>query len=209
MSGQPESRMPAWYAAAHARNLGAAALRMVYRLQGHGMHALGTQGPLIVVCPSEAVLAAPVLIALAPRPIHVLPNAALSTVASPTVLERIGAIAVHAPTAIDAQRSALQALNDGRAVAVVGSQVDPGWLLAMSGAPLVVVTLLGESGAVSTDPPRPGARIQAYAFGPVSVEIPGDPLRTSVREAVGERVRQSVADATEWAERRAGRKEAS
>lgn len=201
--------LPRWYAAAHARNLSAAALRLTYRIQGHGMHHLGTSGPLVVVCSSESVLAGALLQALAPRPLHVLPNAAMSRLLSPGVLAATGSIPVEVPTAIDAQRAALAALADGRAVAVVGAAVPASWLLAASGAPMAAVTLLGESGRVPADPARPGARIRAYGSEQVVLDIPGDPLRASVRAAIDERMRQILDDAHEVAERRAGLREAS
>lgn len=196
--------LPSWYAAAHTRNLASLALHQLYRLRAHGAFHVGTDGPLLLVVPSEAVLAGVVVQAVAPRPVHVVVSTAAMT-ALPPVLRRVtGAIGVDAPTAVAAQHAARAALEDGRVVAVCGATVSAGYLVATTGVPVVPVTLLGVDGRVVSDPPRPGAQIDAYFVPPVRIDVPGEPLRVSTRAVVDENVRQVVADATEQAQRRAG-----
>jgi len=201
--------LPSWRGAAHVRNLSAGGLGLLYRLQAFGAHHIGTAGPLIVLCPSEAVLAGTVLQAIAPRPLHLIPNAAMTAVVPTPILSSLGAIVPSSTAAIAAQEAALQAIADNRAVAIVGSLVDPAWLVAVSRAPVVCVTLVGEQGRVPTDPPRIRSRVRAYVSMQHQVAVAGDPLHVSTRAAVTEQLRQLRADADDQALRRAGLWEAS
>ena len=170
---------------------------------------MGLTGPLILVCSSEAIIAGAVIQAIAPRPVHVVPNAAMSAAVPAVALHASGAIVPTSTAAITAQESALEALLDGRAVALVGSLVDPAWLVATSGAPVLCVTLVGEQGRVPTDPPRLRSLIRAYVSDQHAIAVSGDPLSVSTRAAVTERLRQLIADADDQALRRAGLWEAS
>ena len=201
--------MPSWRGAANMRNLTASSLGLLYRLQGHGVHNMGLSGPLILVCSSEAVIAGAVIQAVAPRPVHVIPNAAMSAALPPAILRASGGIVPTSTAAVEAQKAALEALVDGRAVAVMGSLVDPAWLVAASQAPVLCVTLVGEHGRVPTDPPRIRSLIRAYVSEQHVIAGAGDPLSVSTRAAVTERLRQLTADADDQALRRAGLWEAS
>ena len=64
------------------------------------------------------------------------------------------------------------------------------------------VVLLGAVGRVPTDPPRPRSRIDVFFAPPATLEVSGDPLRTTTRSAVAEQVRQLLADAEELASMR-------
>lgn len=196
---------PSWYAAAHARNLASAGLRMSYRLQVHGSHHVGTIGPLLMVTRCEGVLTGALLHATAPRPLHVLANPAMMTAFPEAVLRRSGDIPVPVPTAVAAQLSARAALADDRAVVVAGDAVSVGYLVATTGVQVMPVVLIGADGRVPTDPPRPRSRIDVYFAPAVSVSVPGDPMRAGTRAAVVEQVRQIVADAEELAAQRSGR----
>ena len=196
---------PSWTGAAHARNLSSTALRMTYRFRVHGAHHMGTEGSLVLVTGCEGVLAGLVLHAAAPRPLHVVANAAMSAVLPSSALATSGDIPPSGPYSIRTQRQALAALADDRAVAVAGDAVPVGYLVAASRAAVLPVVLLGVSGRVPTDPPRPGSRIDVFFAPPVSVDVPGDPLRATTRAAVVERVRQIVSDAEKLAGQRSGR----
>ena len=201
--------MPSWRGAAHVRNLSATGLRWAYRLQAYGAHQIDTRGRVIVLCPSEGVLAGLLLQAISPRPIHVVANAAMVAAFPARVLESTGGLVPVGTTALGAQLAAADALADGRAVAIVGSLVNPAWLVAMSHAPVVCVTLVGEQGKVPTDPPRIGSPIRAYVSAQHRLPTLGDPLRASTRAAVTEKLRQVMTDADDQALRRAGLREAS
>ncbi len=204
MTALVEVEPPSWSGAAHARNLASAALRMTYHLRAHGAHHVGTSGALLMVTRCEGVLAGAILHATAPRPLHVLANEAMAATLPEAVLAKAGDVPVELPTAIRAQRSALAALMDERAVVVAGSAVPVGYLVAMSGVPVMPVVLRGADGRVPTDPPRPRSRIDVYFAPAVAISVPGDPLRASTRAVVAEQVRQIVSDAEDLANRRAG-----
>ena len=190
---------PSWTGAANARNLASAALRMTYQVRVHGAHHVGTRGSLLMVTGCEGVLAGALLHATAPRPLHVVANEAMNHALPERVLSAAGDIRLTGHGAVLAQRRALAALQDERAVVVAGSAVSVGYLVAVSGVAVMPVVLLGAVGKVPTDPPRPRSRIDVFFAPPVAIEVTGDPLRTATRSAVAERVRQLLADAEELA----------
>jgi hypothetical protein len=196
---------PTWSGAAHTRNLASAALRMTYRMRAHGAHYVGTTGPLLMVTRSEGVLTGAILHAVAPRPIHVMANEAMGLALPEAVLSKAGDIPVRRPTGVRAQRIALAALRDERAVVVAGGDLPVGYLVGVTGVAVMPVVLLGADGRVPTDPPRPRARIDVYFAPAVTVRVPGDPLRAGTRAAIAEQVRQIVSDAEDIAAMRAGR----
>ncbi len=197
--------MPSWSGAAHTRNLASLLLNRAYRLRSHGAFHVGTTGPVLLVVASDAALAGVVVQAVSPRPVHVMASPAAMAALPAGLLRATGAIAVEGPTAVSAQQAARAALEDGRAVAVCGSEAPVAYLAAVSGAPVVPVVILGVDGRVPTDPPRPRSEIDVYVSAPVHVDVPGDPLRSATRLAVAEQVRQIVADAMDRAGRRSGR----
>ena len=201
----PVVEPPSWSGAAHARNIASPALRMTYQLRQHGAHHVGTSGALLMVCRSEGMLAGAVLHASVPRPVHVVANEAMGKALRQGMMTRAGVIPVVAPTAIEAQRVAIAALADERAVIVTGSACPTGYILASTRVPVMPVVLLGAEGRVPTDPPRPRSRIDVYFTEPVTIEVPGDPLHPATRIAVEEQIRQVVADAEERAALRVGR----
>lgn len=196
---------PSWHGAAHARNLASAALRMTYQVRPHGAHHVGTSGPLIMVCRTENALVGAILHATVPRPVHVLANEAMGKAIRQGLMAKAGVIPVVLPTAIEAQRRAVAAVDDERAVVVTGASVPVGYLIAMTGAPVMPVVVLGAEGRVPTDPPRPRSRIDVYYSTPVEVAVSGDPLRAGTRAGIEEQVRQLVMDAESVAAMRAGR----
>lgn len=200
-----DERLPSWTGAAHARNIASAAMRVSYKVHPHGIHHVGTTGPAILVCRSEGVLTGALLHATVPRPVHVVANAAMMAALRQGMMAKAGVIPVRDDTAIEAQHTARAALADDRAVALTGTTIDPSYLLAVTGAPLVPVVMLGAEGRVPTDPPRPRSRIDVYCFDPVTVSVGGDPLNSAVRADVGEQLRQVMADAHEIAAVRSGR----
>lgn len=198
---------PSWSGAAHARNLASAALRMTYQLRPHGAHHVGTSGPLLMVCRSEGMLAGAILHATVPRPVHVVANEAMGKALRQGMMTKAGVIPVSSDTAIEAQHRARAAIEDERAVVITGSACPTGYLVASTAVPVLPVVMLGAEGRVPTDPPRPRSRIDVYFMPPVTIEVPGEPLRASTRAAIEEQVRQVVSDAESQAMLRAGRTE--
>lgn len=202
---RPDLEPPSWSGAAHARNIASAALRMTYQLRIHGAHHVGTSGPLLMICRSEGILTGAVLHASVPRPVHVVANEAMSKALRQGMMAKAGVIAVSAPTAVEAQHRALAALQDERAVVLTGSMISPGYLVAMTGVPVMPVVMFGAEGRVATDPPRPRSRIDVYYTEPTPIEVVGEPWRVATRAAIDERVRQVLSDAERVAVMRAGR----
>lgn len=198
--------LPSWTGAAHARNLASMAMRVSYKVHPHGSHHVGLVGPAVLYCRSEGVLTGTLLHATVPRPVHVMANAAMMAALRQGMMTKAGVIPVRESTAVDAQRSARAAIEDDRAVAVTGVMVDPAYLVAVTGAPLVPVVMLGAEGRVVTDPPRPRSRIDVYYFEPVSIAVDDDPLKATTRAAVSERIRQVMVDAHELAAVRSGQR---
>lgn len=201
----PEIELPSWSGAAHARNLASAAMRVTYKVHPHGNHHVGTSGPALLVTRSESLLTGTLIHATVPRPVHVVANAAMTSALRQGMLTRAGVIPVRSETAIEAQRIARLALEDERAVALTDSTINPAYLVAVTGAPIVPVVLLGAEGRVPTDPPRPRSRIDVYYVDPVTITVTGDPLAAGTRAAITERIRQILDDAEEQAARRSGR----
>lgn len=197
--------LPSWSGAAHARNLASTAMRVSYKVHPHGTHHVGTSGPALLLCRSEGVLAGALLHASVPQPVHVVANAAMMAALRQGMMTKAGVIPVRSRTGIEAQHSAAAALEDGRVVALTGSTIDPAYLLAISGAPLIPVVMLGAEGRVPTDPPRPRSRIDVYYFDPVAIDVRGDAVSASVRAGITEQVRQVMTDAEGIAAVRAGR----
>jgi hypothetical protein len=200
-----EVEPPSWSGAAHTRNLASAALRMTYPLRVHGAHHMGTSGPLLLVTRCEGMLAGSILHAVAPRPLHVVANDAMQRAIPDAAMVAAGDVPISGPAAVLTQRRALAALLDERAVAVAGSSVPVGYLVAVAGVAVMPVVLLGAMGRVPTDPPRPRSRIDVFFSPLVTMNVVGDPLRASTRAALTEQVRQLVSDAEELAGMRSGR----
>ena len=175
---------------------------MTYRVRAHGAHHVGTSGALLMVTRCEGVLAGALVHATAPRPVQVVANEAMDRALPERALSAAGDIRLTGPAAILTQRRALAALHDERAVVVAGSIVPVGYLVAVTGVAVMPVVLLGAVGRVPTDPPRPRSRIDVFFAPPVTLEVSGDPLRTTTRSAVAEQVRQLLADAEELASMR-------
>lgn len=179
---------------AHVRNLFGPVIRRLYRIRVHGLANIPASGPVLLLSPNEGVLAAPALISVAPRPVHVLPNASLARVLGPAGVAAMGGIAPQSVAGLDAQRRAAAMLADGAVVAVIGSSISPGWLVA-SAAPVVVpVVVVGDHGKVLTDTPRLGAVVEVFV-GPAVHAPPRDPARGS-RTAPN---RSAVRSRAEWA----------
>jgi hypothetical protein len=175
---------------------------MSYQVRAHGAHHVGTSGPLLMVTTCEGVLAGALLHALAPRPVHVVANAAMDRALPDRVLNASGDIRISGPGAVLTQRRVLAALRDERAVVVAGADAPVGYLVGVAGVPVMPVVLLGAEGRVPTDPPRPRSRIDVFFAPPVTLQLPGDPLRAATRSAIAEQVRQLLADAEELASMR-------
>lgn len=203
-------------APATARNL-ARLLARAWRVRVSSAHLVPTDGPVILAANHTAFLDVLVLSGHAPRPVHVLVDAAdLQPPFGAAVLA-----AGHLPVGDGPDRSALRrAVAELEAGGVVGVfpegprgdgavrhvHHDIAYLASVTGAPVVPVALLGTRppGGGQDSLPRLRARIDVVFGEPLDVRVVGDQHRRAVLARSGERVRQVLADHVLTACRRTG-----
>lgn len=179
--------------AANARSLGGPLVRAAYPIEVWGVHLLPTRGPLIIAGDHPEFLAASAVKAVAPRPLHSI--ATLGVAGLPPAVQRaMGDIPVEHP-GIGAAAEAIDLLAEGAAVLALGGLPSLGYLAAASGAPVATVVVLGAAGRVPTDPPALRTRIEVRFGAAAACDATGDPVSMATIRAVGEQIRQRVADA--------------
>ena len=195
---------------AHVRNLLGPVVRRLYRIRVHGAANLPIAGATLAVCPSEGVLATPAVLSVLSRPAHAIPNLSLSSVIGGAGVRGMGGIELSGAGALETQRRALHLLSQGTVVALFGSAVSPGWLIAAARPVLVPIIVIGGNGRIATDTPRIGTVVDVF-IGPAvpseSVFALGEehvaPNRSQARVSA-EWCRQIVSDAYERAIQRTG-----
>ena len=198
---------------AHARNLLRWVSSSLYRLDVRGIHQVPTQGPVILAANHVGFLDGPLLLAVAPRPTHVLAKSELFASRLRPLLSWAGQISVdYRQPDRRALHSAVATLQAGHAVGIFPeghrstgamdyARSGVGYLAAKTGAPVVPVAIMGtrHSGKSADWVPRPGAHLavvfgQALALGEVSLtSVAINEATERIRVAVAEHVRTSVA----------------
>ncbi len=204
MTGTPS---PSSSSAATARNV-AALLARAWRVRTTSAHLVPADGPLIMAAQHSAFLDQFLLLATAPRPVHVLSGPAAYAPPFGAALRA----AAQIPYDVDvpdrtALRAALGVLADGGAVGIFPEGAlgagdvrhvhhDVAYLAARSGARVVPVAILGArpEGGGQDALPRLRARIDVVFGEPVDIRVDGDPSRRAVLARSGERMRQVLAD---------------
>jgi 1-acyl-sn-glycerol-3-phosphate acyltransferase len=198
---------PSSSSAATARNV-VALLARAWRVRTTSAHLVPTDGPLLLAAQHSAFLDQFLLLATAPRPVHVLSAPAAYAPPFGSALRA----AAQIPYDMDvpdrtALRTALAVLEEGGAVGIfpegaVGAgdvrhvHHDVAYLAARSGARVVPVAILGArpEGGGQDALPRLRARIDVVFGEPVDIRVEGDPSRRAVLARSGERMRQVLAD---------------
>lgn len=175
---------------------------------------------MLVASNHTGLLDGPFLLALAPRPLHVLAKSELFS----GMLGRMLTAAGQVPLDYEGpDRSALlecrALLADGRAVGifpeahrgrgdVAHARHGAAYLALHSGAPVVPAALLGtrRSGASYDSVPPMRSRIDLVFGEPLTLVADGDPDRRSVVARAGEQIRQHLADHVGEACRRTGQR---
>lgn len=205
--------------AATARNVGAWVTRL-WDVHVTAGHHVPRRGAVLVAANHTGLLDGPFLLALAPRPLHVLAKSELFS----GTLGRMLTAAGQVPLDYDGpDRSALlecrSLLSDGQAVGifpeahrgrgdVAHARHGVAYLALHSGAPVVPAALLGtrRSGASYDSLPRLRSRIDLVFGEPLTLVADGDPDRRATVARAGEQLRQHLADHVRAACRRTGQR---
>lgn len=180
-----------------------------WRVRVLGRGFVPRTGPVLLAANHTGWLDGPLLLGVAPRPVHLLAKRSLFTGPGAWVLPAVGQVPiVYEGPDRSALRTALGLLADGRAVGLFPeahrgrgdfSRFRDGvaYLAARSGAPIVPVAILGtrRSGSTTQATPLPGSRLEV-AFGRPFVPEPAlvDPLSRAGLAAWGEQIRVRLAD---------------
>jgi 1-acyl-sn-glycerol-3-phosphate acyltransferase len=189
--------------------------RVVWNTQVVGKERVPATGPVVLAANHVTLIDGPLLIGIAPRPLHIITKQELFRGPVGTVLTWGGQIPVDRSHGRAALQSALGVLRKGRAVgifpegnrgrgAVDDVRAGAAWLAVHGSAPLVPVAILGTRLTGESLGHIPGLRRRLY------VEF-GDPVRASdegpTRERIGatsERLREAMVALLDAAQARSG-----
>ena len=177
--------------AAHARNLVGPLIRSTYRIEARDAENLPAHGPILILSDWNNIAAPTVLKAGLPRPVHVW---AAGPAALPGPLLSItGDLAMpEGRPGIEVVREATELLERGEAVAAIGVG-DIGYVLARSGAPVLIASITAPPTKRPTDPPPRKSHIT------LTLGIP-QPLPERLRSSLPTRAIARAAG--EWARQR-------
>ncbi len=211
--------LPSSRGAANARNIGSLVTRL-WDVHVTAGHQVPRRGAVLVAANHTALLDGPFLLALAPRPLHLLAKSELFVGPVGRMLTAAGQVPLDYE---GPDRSALlrcrALLADGQAVGifpeahrgrgdVAHAHHGAAYLALHSGATVVPAALLGtrRSGVSYDSVPTPRTRIDLVFGAPVTLTVDGDPNRRSVVARAGEQIRQHLADHVREACRRTGQR---
>lgn len=183
--------------AAVGRRIGTALFRSLYRCTVVDAHKVPQHAAVLLASNHTGILDGPLVLGLAPRPLHFLVKQEFFHGLPGWVLDNVGQIPIDR-SGVDrtALLTALAVLHRGGAVGVFPegarglgdvAAVHQGvtWLALQSGAPVVPVACLGtrSQGAAVGRPPGPGHRVAVVFGDPVTlVASPDLPRRDASRE---------------------------
>ena len=191
------------------RKPGGAAMRWLWDIHTHGEHRVPSRGRALLACNHVGWLDGPLMVGLAPRPVHALVKHEMFAGQLGLLLHAVGQIPVERATIdVRAIRLAIRALRDDRVVTIYpeGTRGDGelrkmkrglAYLALVTGAPVVPVALLGtrvRGESVSRIPPR-GRRIDIVYGEPIAVNATSWPrTRESVEQLTRSLQRELVAN---------------
>lgn len=202
---------------AHVRNLLRPVLSGAYRVRMTGVHHLPRRGGVLVISEQSGLLDSTILATGLTRPVRVLAGDYSSAPRWQALTAVLGRIEVDSVGSVwPAWQQGVAALRGGEAVAVfvssrlgtpavAPSAASAAYLHALSGVPIVVVTLFGTSGIRPTDLPRPRSVIACHVSSPVELPVPDNHVDLAMMRQHAERIRQVCADARDVAIDRTGR----
>ena len=204
----PIVELPSELGAANGRNIVGLVFRRMYRLTRIGAANVPLQGRLIIAANHLGFLDGPLLFAAAPRPIHVMAKREVFVPPIDRLLTGVGQIPLDYESADrNAVAKALAVLSDGRALGIfpeahrgkgdlAGIRHGVAYLHTRSNAPIVPAAIFGtRSTGMSKDGIPPLRSRMFVVFGvPFSIPALGDIDKRSTLAAVGESIRQRLAD---------------
>lgn len=206
----PSPAGPAW-----ARWVGRFLGRVVWDAQVVGRELVPGDGPVVLAANHVTLIDGPLLIGVAPRPLHIITKQELFTGPVGAVLTWAGQIPVDRANGRAALQSALGVLRRGGAVgifpegnrgrgAVEDVRAGAAWLAVHGGAALVPTAILGTRLTGESLGHLPGLRRRLYLeFGdPVPVAV-GGPSRGRIG-ATSDALRDAMAALVEAAQARSG-----
>ena len=189
----PSPAGPAW-----ARWVGRFLARVVWDTHVTGAERVPRTGPVVLAANHITLLDGPLLIGVAPRPLHILVKTELFRGPLGVVLRAAGQIPVDRHAGRPALQSALGVLRRGGAVGIFPEgtrgrgtveQVRAGaaWLAVHGGAPVVPVAILGTRRTGESTHGLPGLRRDLVVeFGePIDVGLAGVSRRVAIDHAAG------------------------
>jgi 1-acyl-sn-glycerol-3-phosphate acyltransferase len=194
---------------AHARNLMGSALHLTYRLEVSGSHVVPANGPVILAANHLGLIDGPLLLGVAPRPVHTLAKHELFGGSLARAMRWAGQIRVEYETPDrTALTEAVAALSRGWAVGIFPEghrgrgdvhavRRGVAYLLAKApeGTPVVPVAILGtrETRRPKGWIPGPRARL-AVVFGEPFTPMVDDPTRDASITTLSEEIRRVLAE---------------
>lgn len=196
---------PARTGVAHARALSNLAARLAYRLDVAGRHHVPREGPVLLAANHHGLLDGPLLVAMAPRPVHVLAKSEIFTPTWAPALEWAGQIrldysrpdrtALHETVALLDDGAAVGVFPEGHRgrgdVAVVRRGLAYLVVRTRGEVPVIPVAIVGTRG--TGDPaahvPAPGSRIAIHFGAPWRPHDDVSTLNDAVLSAVSEQMR--------------------
>lgn len=203
---------PAW-----SRWVGRFLARGVWDTRVVGRERVPTDGPVLFAANHTSIVDGPVLIGVAPRPLHILVKEEMFTGPVGVVLRAAGQIPVDRTGGRAALVQALGVLQRGGAVGVFpegnrgrgdasGARAGVAWLAVNAGAPVVPVAMLGTRRTGESVGHIPGVRRRVLVeFGePVRVERPAGVSRREATATAIEQIRLALSGLVTDAAARAG-----
>ncbi|MGV1036375.1 MAG: lysophospholipid acyltransferase family protein [Candidatus Nanopelagicales bacterium] len=212
MSGTPGMdlgpKLPSAKGVANGRNVARMLFRSAYRLSVVGASNVPKRGRLLLAANHTGMVDGPLLLGATPRPVHIFAKSELFTPPLDRLLTSVGQIKLDYESADRRAMSlALDLLSAERAVGIFPeahrnrgdvARIRHGvaYLYTRSRAPIVPVALLGTRSTGMSKEALPPLRAPLFAvFGePFSPPVQGDIDQRSTLAAVGELIRQRLAD---------------
>ncbi len=201
-------KLPSAKGVANGRNVARVLFRSSYRLTVIGGLNVPKRGRLLLAANHTGLVDGPLLLGATPRPVHIFAKSELFTPPLDRLLTSVGQIELDYESADRRAMSlALDLLSDERAVGIFPeahrnkgdvARIRHGvaYLYTRSRAPIVPVALLGTRSTGMSKEALPPFRAPLFAvYGePFSPPVEGDIDQRSTLAAVGELIRQRLAD---------------